>query len=248
MTTNRSTRDQIITRALDMTDSPTLDQKERPNGIDIDAGARSIGWLQDALDLFHTKFPMSGTLTKTSLTFTKGVDTYALPSGYIQEYKNGLVYVSSDSGLESGRVYRTSLDKILEYIARTNAATSNGAKPGAFAILSTTQIKVFPTPDKGYTLDFWYYALPAVLAGGDIPAFPSDWILSEYLHLRHREWLQILEPGSAVTYATQTIKDLASSGISVEPEPDEVALDPFIFRGQSPAGYGVTWMGDTIPR
>lgn len=241
---NRLTRDQIIHEALNMTDSPTLDQKERPDGVNILTTAFSITWLQRFIDLFHVKFPFSATLQVAQMGLLQGSVEYAMPQDFIQEYRNGIVYRSPDTG----RIWRAPLDKQLDYEARTDT-TRTQAKPSRFTVVGPGLLRFWPTPDKNYSVDVWYYAMPAPLGQSDIPRFPSDHILVECLHLRQREWLQMVAPNTALSFAHSAIAELQKGGISNEPEPDDIPLDPSVFLRQganNPSGWS-GWMGPGVP-
>jgi len=218
MAINRLNRDQILQRALDLADSPTLDKKDRPGGI-IQVNAFSITWLQEALDKFHKKFPFAADIKSVTLNIAALDNTFALPADYILDYKDG-VLLNDDAG----RLRRRTLSFILN---QTQGTTSSPHKsvPKIYAPRGGTLIADFyPRADKVYTATFHYYALPAVLAKGDVPSFPDDAILVEYVWIKAQEWHRAVPPGTAITFANQQIADLQKSGIGIEPEEDEIPL------------------------
>ena len=237
---NRLTRDAIIHESLNLTDSPTLDQKERPDGVNL-TGTLNVFWLQRYVDLFHEKFPLSCGLACATITFSAGVSDYAFPLDYIQVYRNGM-YLTSTGNPQ--RLRQASLDKAIHYAATFPLRT--GA-PGRFVVMGNGVFRVFPTPDKAYTAEIWYYSMPAPLGGADIPPFPSDHILVDTLHLRQREWLQMVPAGTALQFAHNAIAELQKAGISNEPEPDEIDLDPDVFPGGQSGGHA-DWMGPGVGR
>lgn len=220
-----------------------FDQKERPDGTNI-TGVLSQRWLQNYVDLFHQKFPLSSGLSCATITFQAGMAEYAFPTDFIQVYRNGMYLIAVNNGDPVGRLRQTSLDKAIEFASQFPLRTG---QPGRFVVTGNGIFQVFPTPDKSYNAEIWYYALPAVLGQSDIPPFPPDHILIDTLHLRQREWLQMVASGSALAYAHSAIAELQKAGISNEPEPDEIDLDPDVFRRPSNATRG-DWMGDSVPR
>lgn len=231
---NRLNRDQILVRGLDMVDSPSLDTKDRPSGAII-AGALSVGWLQDALDLFHNEFPWAGTVKSTAITLdTTGL--VSVPADFILDVRNGITLPAPNQR----RLARLPLQKLISYqLADTTAGVPRGYT------VTEPDLRIFPMPDKSYSATLWYYALPTVLSANTLPKFPSDWVLVEYVRLRGLEWLQKIAPGSAMAYAREQIAALRKSGLAGEPEDDEIPLDPLRFRPAGPSAPW-DWMGKTV--
>jgi len=232
MAINRLNRDQILQRALNLADSPTLDLKDRPGGL-IQVNALSITWLQEALDRFHKKFPFAADIKAVPLNIAALDNTFALPSDYILDYKDGVLLAD-----DAGRLRRRTLSYILNKTQGTTASPHKSV-PKIYAPRGGTLISDFyPRADKAYTATFYYYALPAVLTGTVVPSFPDDAILVEYVWIKAREWHRELPPGSAIGFANTQITDLQKSGIGIEPEEDEIPLgeqfgesfreDPFV--------------------
>jgi hypothetical protein len=223
---NRLNRDQILIRALDLLDSSALDAKDRPSGT-IVSTALTIGWLQEALDYFHKKFPYASTIATASLAIGEGTVTVAQPADMILDYRNGIVLANDE-----GRLQRRSLSHLL------NRPIAQVGPPSLYALRGNV-IHLWPKPNKAYNATLYYYQLPATLAAGTIPSFPDDSVLTDYVWLKGREWHKDASPGSARAYAEQVVKSLQASGLGPEAEEDEISLDPaFVTRG-GPAD----WMG-----
>lgn len=231
---NRLTRDSILNRALDMVDSPSLDEKDRPAGT-IVSTALSIGWLQDALDLWHNRFPWAGIVTSTPVTFAVGNDTVALPPTFIMDVREGVLITTAG---KLRRLGRWPLQRFVTY----NLHRSTPGQPERYVILPPN-LRVWPTPDVAYSGTLWYYSLPAVLAAGTVPNFPSDWVLVEYVRLRGQEWIDKVPPGTALKYAEDRIRGLLASGLGHEPEDDAIPLDRDRYGAQG--GTRWEWMGRT---
>ena len=229
MAMNRLTRDQILTAALNQVDSPTLDNKERPDGSTI-AGTLGAEYLQEALDLFHKRFPLSADLKTSTLTLAKDSTTVALPSDLILDVRDWVVLASDE-----GRLYRRSLSKLL------SMATLTRDKPTRYCVRGST-LEYRPSPNKDYTATLWYYGLPAVLGAATVPQFPDDYVLVKYVQLAYTEWLKLLPEGSAMVYANQVTQDLLKSGIGNEAEEDQIPVDRESFGERTVSR--TDWMGN----
>ena len=224
---NRLSRDAILIRALNLVDSPRIDEKDRSGGLaQIDAGAvLSPGWLQDALDLAHNLYPQAGALKSVPLPLTAGTPTYTISviaTDFILDFKDGIVLAD-----DKGRLHRKSLNKVLDL----QTSTSTRSKPTMYALYNGL-IVVRPIPDIAYTATLYYYSLPAVLAAGTVPNFPSDLLLVEYVHLRGREWLREIPAGTAEKYLIDAVSRLQKSGLGPEDEMDDViGIDRDVFPG-----------------
>lgn len=230
MAMNRLTRDQILVRALDLTDSSVLDNKDRPAGT-IVAGAYTIGWLQEVLDYFAKKFPFSQDITSTPVSIAANATTFAVPADFVLDYKNGLLLPD-----DKGRVQRRGLSYLL------NFSLNNTGLPTFYAVRGST-IEFRPKADAAYTATLWYYKLPAVLAAADVPQFPDDSILTDYVWLKCQEYHRVAQAGSARGYADKMIKELQAAGIGNEAEEDQIELDAK-FAGDN-SGSPLGWMGKT---
>lgn len=235
---NRLTRDQILNRALDLLDSVRLNEIDRagstgPSATITDPGALSIGWLQDLLDLAHNLYPLQGTIKTQSYTFTQGVTSYAAPSDYIVDYRNG--FVLSDN---KGRLRKRGLD----YLLGLPTGTSFQARPELYSIVNNN-LEIRPAPDQTYTATLYYYGLPTALAGATVPKFPSDFLLVECLRQRGLEWLREADPGTSFKYLQASLSALVKAGLGQEAEEDQVNVDRRYFPGDPGAIDDSGWMG-----
>lgn len=239
---NRLARDQILNRALDMVDSSSLDQKDRPGGV-LHANAMCIGWLQDALDLFHRTFPWRGLITSSALSITSSTDTYALPADFEMDVRDGVRIVQS-----SPLIRRRLARQPFTWLLNRDTAGTDGTRglPACYVILNSN-LRLSPWPDTTYTGELWYYKLPEALAAADRPTFPDDWMLVEYVRLRGKEWINEESAGTAIAYARKVIGELKKSGLGEEAENDSLMLDPTRFRpmGNDP-GSSTAWLGDSV--
>jgi hypothetical protein len=233
MAMNRLTRDQILIRALDLADSAVLDNHDRPAAT-IVSTAFTIGWLQEALDYFAKKFPFSQDITSTPISITASSTSFALPSDFVLDYKNGIVLDS-----DQGRMQRRGLSYLL------GISTSSTGTPRFYSVRGSTVEFRFKA-SQAFTGTLWYYKLPAVLAAADVPAFPDDSVLTDYVWLKCQEYHRVVQTGTARAYADKIIKELQASGIGNEAEEDQIELDPNYAR-ELPVG-ATDWMGSTVPR
>jgi hypothetical protein len=231
---NRLNRDQLIARALDEIDSVALDAHDRPGGSVLATNAFTIAWLQDGLDTFHRIFPMAGRLTSQSITLTStGVLT--LPTDFIIDVKDGILIPE-----HKVRVLRKGFQESLNYDLRG----ITGSNEPCYYTKQGNVIRFTPRPSDTVTATLWYYALPAVLDENDVPDFPDDWTLIEYIRLRGMEHIKALPPGSAQKYVNEAIATLRSAQLFGEPEHDTFPLDPIQFPRN--AGGAYDWLGSTV--
>lgn len=233
---NRLTRDEILLEALDLVDSPRLDEKDRPAGT-IQATALSIKWLQKGLDLAHNTYPWQGELKTATFTLVAGTPTYSIAtiaSDFVLDFKNGVVLPD-----DKGRLRRAPLNLILEF----KTSSSSQSAPERYCIHNNLLV-VRPIPRESYaSTTLYYYSLPAALGANDVPHFPSDMLLVEYVHLRGREWLREIEAGTAEKYLLDACARLQKSGLGPEAEIDDtITLDRDVFPGGGTTyGEGDGW-------
>lgn len=241
MSQNRMTRDEIISRGLDMVDSPALSQKERPEGL-IQQNALSIGWLQDALDYMHRRYPFGATITSGVVSILTGTTSYTLPTNYLLDVRDGLRIMQTDV---KRRLKRRSMQWLLDQDSASNATPDT---PSDYVITGST-LRISPKPDRAYTGELWYYSLPAVLTANTVPTFPDDWSLVEYIRLRGSEWIGQSPSGAAMAYLAQIVNGLRSSGLGQESEETFFPLDRGSYR-KTGSDYesGSSWLGDAVPR
>jgi hypothetical protein len=241
MNTNRLTRDEILADALDMVDTQSLDQHDRPGGSLV-ATAYSIRWLQRGLDLFFREFPWSGALVSTSLSITASTNSYSQPADMVMDKRDGIKIEQTDPRINK-RLLRQSMDWLLSQ----DATSANTGEPSYYVLLGDT-IKLWQWPKTTYSGILWYYKLPAALAPNERPGFPDDEVLVEYVHLRGKEWSGEKEPGTALLYAKAVISQLKKSGLGEESESDTIPLDLRRFR-PSQSGWsndGSDWLGSPV--
>jgi hypothetical protein len=195
-----------------MINSPTFDAEDKPQGV-LKPAAMSIGWLQEALDLFHHEFPFMGTMKKFPIVLIS--EMLPLPADFILDVRDGLVIL--EKGIVRQRDFRQMID-----LWTLNPRPS---VPEAY-IIQPPNLSLIPTPDQPYGAILWYYALPAELQPYTVPQFPSDLILVEYVRLRANEWIRRDAPGTALAYAEVRIQPLHASGLLGEAEPSEVPPRP----------------------
>jgi len=222
MALNRLDRDTIINRALDLADSAVLDAKDRPSNPVLATGALSISWLQEALDLFAKRFPFSNNITTSVVSVAINDSSFAVPSDFIQDYKNGILWDENE-----GRMTRRGLNALLNVSLGTTASPHQSI-PDIYAVKGTT-IEIRPKSNKARTGTLFYYQLPSILASATVPFFPDDYILVHYVWIKAQEWHRVVPIGSALQYAEDRIKDLQRSGIGNEAEATEIELDPLTF-------------------
>lgn len=232
---NRLTRDAILNRALDLLDSARLNEKDRggEDSTTILASALSIGWLQDSLDLAINLYPLQGTIKSEPYTFTRGVTEYALPSRYIIDYRDGLIL-----GGDKGRMQRRG------FAAMLNLAVSEGSygKPKWYTVKNNLLL-IRPAPNETYTGTLYFYQLPTALTANEVPNFPSDFMLVEYVKMRGLEWLREIPQDSANKYLVMTMAQLLKAGLGQEAEEDQINPDRDAFPGEPAFLDSSRWMG-----
>jgi hypothetical protein len=229
----------VLHRALDMVDAPALNAKDRPGGV-ILTNALSLGWLQDALDMFHRAFPFAGTVLSTTISIPVTTGEVAAPADFILDVRNGITLPSPTTQ----RLRRVGLQ---EFIRQQMQDTSTST-PAIYMVTGpTTLIKCYPVPPAAQSATLWYYALPAELSPNDKPNFPADWTLIEYVRLRGLEWLRALPGDTAYQYANREIGKLRAGGLLGESEDQRIPFDTGQFKRA--AGQDLwSWMGDPIVR
>ena len=243
---NRLTRDQIILRALNHLDSPRLDEKCRggslgPGGTVTDP-CLMTQWLQDGIDLAHNLYPLQGRVASQPFTLAGGTGSYALPTNYVLPYgQNSIVLTDAQTGQLLRRLMRRGFEALLPY----GTTAQDRAEPTIFSV-TAGQWHVRPIPDKAYTATFWHYALPAVLGTGDVPDFPSDYLLIDYLVERGKEWLRESPGGVANLRLRDAMSQLVKAGLGQEAEEDQIPVDRDSFPGSRDGIDGTNdWMGKT---
>lgn len=227
-----------------MADLPELDNKDRPSST-IVSGALSINWLQRAIDDAHQEFPWAGIVTSTTGTLAASslnVATFA-PSDFILDVRDGLLL---DIAGSTKSLIRRNHSDIMQFQASNNQGGSPvKSQPALYAFTGRT-LRLDITTDLAYTYTLWYYQMPAVLAAGDTPIFPSDHALVDYVYLRALEWARRVPQGSAMKYFREVeIAAIRAAGYGQEPESDHIPLDRQQFRGARRRPWD--WLGTTRP-
>lgn len=225
-----------------MADLPELDNKDRPSGT-IVSTAFSISWLQRAIDELHMEFPWAGTVASTTGTIASLNTTNFAPSDFILDVRGGLLM---DIGGSTKRLIRRNFQDILTFQAQNNLGGNPVKSQPALYTFTGRTLRVDITPDQSYNATLWYYQLPATLAAGDTPNFPSDHVLVDFVYHRALEWARKVPQGFAMKYLREVeIPALRTSGLGQEPENDRIPLDPQIFLGARRRPWD--WMGVTRP-
>lgn len=251
---NRYSRDEVLHTALDMADLPTLDIKDRPQGILL-PHALCIKWLQNGLDTFHSRFPFASDVTNVELLLTPGSDELTLgdptrgedvshsraspylPADFSLDVKDGLIV---DLNGVRGRLRRRHFQEWLTIASQY--VHTNQPYPLAYIVLDG-RVRIAPRSDIARSLLLWYYKLPPVLGAQDIPQFPDDWTLIEYVRLRALEWNRLLPPGTAMEYIDKQVADLKQAGLLGDTEYEKLPLGNYAYTDPTLGDYPYGWMG-----
>lgn len=236
---NRLSRDDILIQALDMADLPELDQKDRPSATIVSA-AFSINWLQRCLDEMHQEFPWAGNVTSGTGSVSALNTTSFAPADFVLDVRDGLLL---DIAGSTRPLIRRNFQDIMAFQAKNNmGGTPTKGQPLRYAFRRRT-LSLDITPDQSYNYRLWYYQLPATLGGTDIPEFPSDHVLVDFVYMRALEFARKVPQGSAMKYLREVeIPSLRTAGLGQEPENDHIPLDREQFRGARRRNW--SWLGD----
>ena len=237
---NRLSRDNILIQALDMADLPELDNHDRPSTT-IVSTAFAINWLQRAIDEVYQEFPWAGTVTSTTGSVSALNTANAAPSDFILDVRDGLLL--DISGTTKSLIRRNFAD-IMQYQARNNQGGTPVKSPPNLYTFTNRTLRLDVTPDISYNYTLWYYQMPAILAAGDTPTFPSDHVLVDFVYLRALEWARRIPQGSAMKYLREIeVPALRAAGLGQAPEMDHIPLDRQQFRGVRRRPWD--WLGTT---
>jgi len=214
-------RDEILTQGLELAASPTVIQHDMPGGM-VASNAWSIKWLQNALDLFHRKYPFSSDIVDVNITIrASNVDlvlssdlvTY-LPTDYIIDVKDGI-----DITINNQIFFL--IRKSYQYWRRYYLTCQNtpSSRPYIYTKINN-KIKVLPLLDNPVSGVLHYYSLPSALNPQDPVTFPDEFILIEFVRLKALEWTRAREVpiGTAQQYLVKQLAGLRVSGLLDEPE------------------------------
>jgi len=238
---NRYTRDQLIIKAITMSQAGNVERHDCPDGVVL-PDAYSIGWMQDILDWWYHMFPFSSTVTKVSLNCTANSDSITLPSDFILDVRNGYhVQRTPGDNLSFQKVFRIPLQKFINRQLYYQGA-SNIKFPSYYNIQGRI-MKIVPTPIISTVGQLWYYKLPTVLGTDDIPDFPNDYVIVEYLRIRALEFVRVHDPGTAQKFCDKIVGSMKAAGLMNEPEDDEIPFDDLVNRPSPGHLNTYSWMG-----
>lgn len=237
---NRSCRDELIYAALEMAQVPNLKAHDMPNGV-VNVNAFSITWLQDIMDFWYHICPFSSTVSKIPYNLLANTQDYSLPDDFILDVKHGLVVQNINNNSSSKqRKLRLPLQK---WISRDLSYQGQTSTTCSFYVIHANQLHITPIPNENKNAWLWYYQLPAPLNSDDVPIFPNDYVIKEYLRIRALEWVGRYDPGTAQKFCDKIVVSMKANGLMNEPEDDEIELDQnFYVKGYNP-NFSYQWMG-----
>lgn len=240
----RYSRDEVLTQGLDLASSPTIDAHDRPGGV-IQENAYCIKWLQNALDMFHRRYPFSTDVTYTNMSIvaldasihvSADLSLY-VPADFMLDVRNGLIITVGSTLL---RVRQKSFQRWLD-ISNTYAGSPQ-TYPLVYTLIGS-QIKIAPLVSASIGAQLWYYALPSKLSAADSVPFPDEWTLIEFIRLKAAEWTRSIDPGTAQMYMQKELGRLRSAGLLHDSEYDSIPLENNqVFTDGLGSSYA--WMGN----
>lgn len=235
---NRYQRDELIRDALDMAQVVSLKNHDCPNGV-VQQNAWSINWLQDIIDFWYHMVPFSAGVDVIPLSIPALASSIEPPSNFILDVRDGLVLRRSNENVRSKfRMKRLTLQK---WLSTDLYYQDQPGCPLAYMIQGSA-IKITPINDVARQAWLWHYFLPPVLQSDEIPLFPNDYVIKQYLFIRAREWSTEFEPGTAEKFANAHVKSMKASGLFNEPEDDIIPIERDRYGGADRSPYA--WMGE----
>ena len=246
---NRLSRDEIIHTALDMADLPTLNMKDRPEGILL-PNAISIQWLQQAMDAFHKRYPFAVDAVTVDMLYIANSDrlvlvednTKNLPDDFTLDLRDGILLQPGPEQIV-GRLRQRSLQSFINL--NLQFQHHRGQYPVAYCVMGDDHIKVGPISDISYLMTMWYYKQPAKLRAEEKPKGFDEWCLIEYVRLRSLEWIRLLPPNTAKDYLNKELANLKAIGMLNNTEYEKLPLQNIVFLdamlGTSSSPFA--WMG-----
>src|SRR5438034_2801722 len=224
--TNRYTRDELITKGLNLAMASTLDAHERKGGL-ISPNAYAIDWLQQALDMVHKKYPFSLDITSVKMVITANISYLTLldnpnlflPENFELDVKDGLVV---DFSNEVRRLKRLPFPHWLDVY--NSSFNRKQARPQAYCFWDD-KIQIAPVTEAAYPGALWHYRLPSVLGPTDKPKFPDEWVLVEFIRIKGREFINQYPPGTAEQYLAKQMSRLKQAGLLHDAEVDYIPLE-----------------------
>jgi hypothetical protein len=241
----RYVRDEILSQGLDLASSPTVDAHDRPGGV-IQSNAYCIRWLQNALDMFHSRYPFSMDVTSVNMAMIPNEPALRLatdyglylPTDFVLDVRNGLLV---NLGSRLARVRQYSFQRWLD-ISNTYSGNPQ-TYPLAYTLIKN-QIKIAPLVTSTITASLWYYAQPAILEADSVVPFPDEWTLIEFIRLKAREWTNSIDVGIAQQYMQKELGRLRSAGLLHNSEYDSIPLENNQVFTDSMIGNSYSWMGN----
>lgn len=245
---NRHSRDKLINIALNIVQLDNLIVHDVPHGV-VQPDAFSLQWLQDILDFWYHMVPFSATVVKVPLNATPNQDYIILPEDFIVDVRHGyLVETIVGNPHSMQRRLRLPFQRFLSRSISLQGS-SNVQFPTHYCVNGKSSndrqlLRITPTPTIPTVGVIWYYQMPPLLRAGDKPAFPSDYVIVEYIRIRALEWARILDPGTAVSFCDRILKAMKANGLMNEPEDDEISNDETRYPTSSSDGLeAYRWMG-----
>jgi hypothetical protein len=244
----RYTRDEIIIQGIELSASPTVIQHDIPGGI-LQPNAYAIKWLQNALDMFHNKFPFSGDVQSTSITlpvgshdiYLTGSPSVYLPTDYILDIRNGIIINYNN------QLFRLKRVSFQDYLSAdlSNQNITNAVRPSCYTKINE-RFKFTPLITSALTGTLWYFAMPALLDYNDYPAFPDEQTLIEFIRLKALEWTRSIEVGTAVAYMNKELARFRADGLLDDAEYDVAPLENNQVIQDGQLFNRNNWMGRTV--
>jgi hypothetical protein len=244
---SRYTRDEIIDRGLNLAHSSTLDAHDKNGGV-ISPNAYSVQWLQQALDMYHIRYPFSGDVTNVAMTipigsdvtYVTGTPTVFLPTNFMLDCIHGLI-VNYGEGLR--RLRRVSFQRWLDVY---NPSVINPQQRAVIYAIFGEKIHIAPLTVQAANATLWYFAQPAALDANDKPKFPDENTLIEYVRIKALEWTKQYAPGTAIGFLQKEIGRLKVAGLLNEPEFTEFQIDQTVIDERN-LNTVTSWMGQVGP-
>jgi len=239
------TRDEILTQGLDLASSPTVDAHDRPGGV-IQENAYSIKWLQNALDMYHKRYPFSTDVTSVAIAMPGGStdvvlasdSTKYVPTDFMIAVRNGLIVNVAGQLL---RVRETSFQYWLNFY---NTFINSPAQwPMRYTFINS-RLKIAPLLSASQAGTLWYYKQPAKLEADSEPSFPDEWTLIEFVRLKAQEWTRSIDPGTAQMYMQKELGRLRSAGLLHNTEYDSIPIENNQAFTDTMIGNNYAWMGN----
>jgi len=241
----RYTRDEIIIQGIELSSSPTLLKHDMPGGV-VASDAYAIKWLQNALDMFHRKYPFSSDVQNVSMYIGANTTDMVLasdhslykPNDFIIDVRNGVICTINT---QSYRLERKAFQSWLQFSLVNQRAVTK--RPNIYTIINN-RFKIAPVVSEPLLATLWYYALAPALEPDDAVNFPDEWSLIEFIRLKALEWVRSIEIGTAQVYMQKELARLRSSGLLNESEYEVMPLENNqVFIEGVGADYRNSWMG-----